>query len=306
MEKLSLQLAEHYYASMVVSTRHLPELQEDIEGSLKQGLLDEDFFQERLAWFKFKVPESLPEAQSLIVVAVPRPQSQAVFTWNGRSQALILPPTYTAYDETTKKVQVLLAEILEREGYKVASTALPLKLLSVRSGFAEYGRNNISYVSGMGSFLQLVAAYSDMPCEKDQWREAKMMKSCQECQLCRQACPTGAIPSDRFLLRAERCIVYHNERKGDIPFPEWMDPAWHNCVVGCLHCQRVCPHNRSFLQWIGEREEFTEKETELLLEGASRDRLSTETLRKLKNLSLIDYLDKLPRNLGVFFRKDVR
>ncbi len=303
MEKLSLQLAEHHYATTVLSTQHLHELQEEIEESLKRGLLNEDFFQERLAWFKFKIPESLPEAQSLIVVAVPRPQTQAVFTWNGRSQALMLPPTYTAYDETTKKVQVFLAEILEREGYKGASTALPLKLISVRSGLAEYGRNNISYVSGMGSFLQLVAVYSDMPCEKDQWREAKLMKSCQECQLCRQACPTGAIPSDRFLLRAERCIVYHNERKGDIPFPEWMDPAWHNCVVGCLHCQRVCPQNRKFLQWIGEREEFTEKETELLLEGASRDELTTVTIKKLEHLSLTDYLDNLPRNLSVFFRK---
>lgn len=304
IEKLLLQLAERHCAMVVTSTRHLSELQEEVEGKLKQDLLNEDFFQERLAWFEFKIPETLPEAQTLIVVAVPRPQSQAIFTWNGKRQALILPPTYTAYDETTKKVQVLLEEILGRDGYRVASSALPLKLLSVRSGLAEYGRNNISYVPGMGSFFQLVAVYSDMPCERDQWREAKMMKSCQECQLCRQACPTGAIPSDRFLLRAERCIVYHNERKGNIPFPEWMDPAWHNCVVGCLHCQRVCPHNRNFLQWIGEKEEFTEKETELLLEGTSKDRLTTEMLRKLGNLSLIDYLDNLPRNLSVFFRKD--
>jgi epoxyqueuosine reductase len=302
-ERLSLQLAEYRYAMRVVSTRHLPELQEEIDERLRQGLLNEVFFQERLAWFNFKTPESLADAQSLIVVAVPRPQTQAVFAWNGRSKALMLPPTYTGYKETAEKVQALLAEILGREGYRVVGTALPLKLLSVRSGLAEYGRNNICYVVGMGSFLQLVAVYSDMPCEKDQWQEARMMKSCENCQLCRQACPTGAIPSDRFLLRAERCIVYHNERKGDIPFPEWINPSWHNCVVGCLYCQRACPHNKGFLQWTDKKEEFTEKETALLLEGVPRDRLAAETMKKLESLALLDYLDELPRNLSAFFKK---
>lgn len=151
----------------------------------------------------------------------------------------------------------------------------------------------------MGSFLQLVAVYSDMPCEEDCWQESKMMKSCEECDICRRACPSGAIPSDRFLLRAERCIVYHNEKKGDVSFPDWVGASWHNCIVGCMHCQRVCPENRKFIEWIGKEEE----ETTLLLEGAPRDRLPAGTLGKLERLSLADYLDSLHRNLSVFFNK---
>jgi epoxyqueuosine reductase len=123
------------------------------------------------------------------------------------------------------------------------------------------------------------------------------------CHACRLKCPTGAIPSDRFLLQAERCIVFHNERKGDIPFPEWMDPSWHNCLVGRLHCQKICPENKDFLQWIEEREEFSEEETALLLKGVALDQLPAATVRKLKKLDLIEYLNSLPRNLGVFFRK---
>jgi len=130
-----------------------------------------------------------------------------------------------------------------------------------------------------------------------------MMKNCEECELCRRACPTGAIPSDRFLLRAERCITYHNEKKGDVPFPNWMDASWHNCIQGCMRCQKVCPLNRQFLRWIGEEEEFSEEETALLLVGVSRDRLPEETLRKQKHLSMVDYFDSLPRNLAVFFKK---
>jgi len=296
-------LVERGYQGRIVSIQHLPELKEDIEGRYRQGLFEKEFYQERLAWFDFRIPDSLPEAKSMIVVAVPRPQSQAVFTWNGETRALILPPTYVPYEGTRKRVEALLAKILSTRGYHVARTALPLKLLAVRSGLGEYGRNNICYVSGMGSFLQLVGVYSDLPCQEDNWREVQIMRRCQRCQACRLSCPTGAISSDRFLLHAERCIVFHNERKGNIPFPAWIDPSWHNCLYGCLHCQRVCPENRNFLQWIEEKEEFSQEETALLLEGVPRDQLPAPTVRKLEHLDLIEDLNSLPRNLGVFFRK---
>ena len=50
-------------------------------------------------------------------------------------------------------------------------------------------------------------------------------------------------------------------------------------------------------------EEFTEEETALLLKGVTRDQLPKATAEKLERLSLTDYLENLPRNLGVFFKK---
>jgi len=302
-DELLLNLTERGYRGCIVPIQRLPDLQEEIEGRHRQGSFYEEFYHERLACFDFGIPESLPEATSLIVVAVPRPQSQAVFTWNGRLRALILPPTYVAYESTRKRVEDLLEGILDTKGYRIARTKLPLKLLAVRGGLGLYGRNNICYVPRIGSFLQLVAVYSDLPCHKDRWREAKMMERCQNCNACRLKCPTGAIPFDRFLLRAERCIVFHNEKKGNIPFPVWMDSSWHHCLVGCLYCQKICPENKDLLLWIEEREYFSEEETALLLHGAALDQLPAETVRKLKRLDLIEYLDSLPRNLGVFFTK---
>jgi len=302
-DELLARLRERGFQGRIVSVSHLHELQKEIESLHSNALLDSQFCKDRLAWFKFQVPEDLPKAQSLIVVAVPRPQTRAIFNWNGQRRPLILPPTYTAYDAVEEQVQNLVAEILDKKGYTIMRTALPLKLLAARSGLVQYGRNNICYVSELGSFLQLVAVYSDMPCEEDSWQEATMMKSCEECELCRRACPTGAIPSDRFLLRAERCISYHNEKKGDVPFPKWMDASWHNCIVGCMRCQRVCPQNKEVIQWTEEEEEFSEEETALLLEGVRHDDLPVTTQRKLEHLDLVDYLDGLPRNLGVFFKK---
>jgi epoxyqueuosine reductase len=296
-------LRERGYQARTISVAHLPLLQKQIDEQRSQKLLDRQFFEERLSWVRFQVPESLSKAQSIIVAAVPRPQTRAVFTWNGVRRPLILPPTYTAYEGIMKQVQDLLAQLLSEKGYSVTRTALPLKLLAARSGLVQYGRNNITYVSSMGSFLQLAAYYSDMPCEEDSWQEPTMMQACENCDLCRRACPTGAIPSDRFLLRAEFCISYHNEKKGDIPFPGWMDPSWHNCIEGCMRCQRACPVDEQFLNWVEDEEEFSEEETAMLLEGTSREKLPEETARKLAHLSILDDVDILPRNLGVFFKK---
>lgn len=291
------------YQARLVSIDRVALLHKQLDGLRKKGLFDDAFFQERLAWFRFQAPESLPRAQSVIVAAIPRPQTRAIFTLNGDRRALIVPPTYTSYDGVQEQFENVIAEILGRKGFSFARTMLPLKQLAVRSGLGQYGRNNICYVSGIGSFLQLVAVYSDLRCEEDGWREPVMMESCEGCELCRRACPTGAISSDRFLLRGERCIVFHNEKKGDVPFPDWMAASWHNCVVGCMHCQRVCPLNKDFIGWFGEEEEFSEEETALLLEGVPHDKVPATILRKLERLSLVEDLGRLPRNLGVFFKE---
>lgn len=301
-EELFLALEERGYKGRIVSLQHLSDLQEEIEGRYREALFDEEFYRERLAVFDFRPPTNVPGANSLIVVAVPQPQIQVIFTWNGKAVPLIVPPTYLYWRETDKQVEDLLAKVLLPTGRSVAQAVLPEKLLAVHSGLGMYGRNNICYVPGMGSFHRLVALYSDLPCQEDSWREPEMMERCQDCYACLHNCPTGAITVERFLIRAERCITFRNEKPGDVPFPAWIDPSWHNCLVGCLHCQKVCPENRDFWPWIEGDETFSEEETALLLEGVSFERLPGEVAEKVERLDLVEYLDILPRNLSVIFR----
>ena len=129
-----------------------------------------------------------------------------------------------------------------------------------------------------------------------------MMEACRNCRACLNNCPTGAITEERFLLRAERCLSFHNEQPGNIPFPSWINPSWHNCIEGCMLCQRVCPEDKKFWSWVEGNEEFSEEETTLLLQGGPRDRLAKETIDKLERLDILDDLELLPRNLGVFLR----
>jgi len=333
-EELFSQLEERGYKGRIVSIQRLSDLQGEIEGRYRQGLFDEEFYRTWITRFAFSPPDSLPGARSLIVIAIPQPQTRVTFTWNGETLPLIIPPTYVAYGETNKQVEDLLVGILGPAGYRVTQATLPMKLLAVRSGLGAYGKNNICYVPGMGSFHQLAAFYSDLPCQEDNWQESRMMESCQNCSACLRNCPTGAIPSatpstlrpgsgqaslraglrtgpsaslrtgasERFLLRAERCITFYNERAGDFSFPAWLEPSWHNCLIGCLDCQRVCPQNKDFLGWVKEGAEFSQEETALILEGVPLDQLPAATVRKLEQLDLTEFPDVLPRNLGVFFR----
>jgi epoxyqueuosine reductase len=301
-EMLNERFEERGLKGRVVSSRHLQDLQNEIESHHTQGLFDEEFYQEGLSFFSFLPPDDFPSAESLIVVAVPRPQTKISFTWGGKTLTLILPPTYMGFKEIKPQIESLLAEWLAPEGYHVASSLLPRKLLAVRSGLAEYGRNNISYILGMGSFFHLSVFYSDLPCQQDIWCESRMMDRCQNCKICQIKCPTDAITAERFLLHAERCLVFHNERSADHPFPDWIDPTSHNCLVGCMLCQQFCPENKAFLECFDGNETFSHEETSLLLKGASSNQFPVETLAKLERLGLLEYLEILPRNLGVFFR----
>ncbi len=301
-EILSDKLQEKGLESRLVPARHVQDLRDDIEAEYAQGFFSEAFYRERLQFYKFSLPEELPDARSIIVVAMPRPQTPVKFVFDGKSFTLTLPPTYARYSQITRLVREMLSEILVPEGLHVAHTMLPLKLLAACSGLAEYGRNNVCYIHGMGSFFELSAYYSDLPWEADTWSEPRMLVRCESCQACRIKCPTQAITGERFLLHAERCLTYHNESASTRPFPAEIDPAVHNALIGCMLCQRFCPEDKPFLDYFEPSVDFSAEETMLIMSGAALERLPAETIGKLEYLELAGDLDKLPRNLGVFFK----
>jgi epoxyqueuosine reductase len=227
--KLISALEQNGYRGKIVSVEHLGNLKNDIDTLHRQGLFDAEFVAEELSGFDFTLPDGIPRAKSLIIAAAPQPQVRVTFTLEDKELPCIIPPTYRY--ATDRKIENLLRTHLEPADFHVQMTMIPRKLLAVRSGLAQYGKNNITYIEGLGSFFRLVTFVSDLPCPEDGWQELGFLNDCTSCDICTKACPGGAIGADRFLLHAERCLTFHNERPPE--FPAWLNPSWHHCLVGC-------------------------------------------------------------------------
>ena len=292
-------LKMHGYRSKIVSIAHVAELETEIKTLHREGRLDEEIYDTYLASFDFKCQEKIANAASLIIVSVPQPQVRVVFERENKSFPVIIPPTYAS--SVDKHVAEILGAYLKPQGYSMQKVRLPDKLLAVRSGLARYGKNNITFVEGLGSFHRPVVFISDFACETDSWGESAAMEQCEACNACRKACPTKAIGSDRFQLHAERCITFHNERSHD--FLNWLLPTWHNCLVGCMICQKVCPANKEVAKWIEDGVTFDREETRLILNGTPQDKLPHVTFEKLKSLDMMEYYPVLRRNLKVLIEQ---
>jgi len=300
-EKIEKRFEKQGFRGKVVSIAHVRELQREIDALHRKGLLDEELYGAYLASFDFQCQQKLANARSLIIVSVPQPQVRVTFVRKDRSFPVIIPPTY--FHSTDHQVADDLRTYFGPEGYKLQKVRLPEKLLAVRSGLAQYGKNNITYVAGMGSFHRPVVFISDVPCAEDNWGKPSVLDLCENCTACAKACPTDAVGSDRFQLHAERCLTFHNERRND--FPEWLSPAWHNSLVGCMICQKVCPANKELVKWIEDGAVFNHEETALILDGVSEDHLPHAALEKLKKLGIMEYGHVLGRNLKALIDKSI-
>lgn len=294
------KLEENGFKAKMVAIEHVSELKQDIDEKYRKGLFDPEFYQVRLASFDFEKPEQLPNATSIIVVAAPQPKALIHIELNEKRYPVIVPPTYSY--ATDKQAGEILEAALTGPGYQVAKVRLPFKLLAVHSGLAQYGTNNISYVNGMGSFHRLAAFYTDLPLIEDNWGEMQVMQRCEKCSACIQVCPSGAITKERFLIQGERCLTFHNER--NVEFPEWLDPDWHNALVGCLHCQRVCPVDKDAFKRVEDKGVMSGEDANRLMSGASRDELSEAGIQLIEQLGLMEYYDRLGRNLKMLMRND--
>ncbi|UCE44989.1 MAG: hypothetical protein JSU93_06255 [Methanobacteriota archaeon] len=215
---------------------------------------------------------------------------------------VVVPPTYSDAHKVTWRARNELKRAFEPRQYKLVRGVLPAKLLAVRSGLARYGRNNITYIPKYGSFHRLTSFYSDYDSPIDYWQEKEALPLCAKCSACIKACPTKAIEKDRFLIRAERCLTYLNEKDASHAFPRWVGAEAHNSVIGCMRCQRSCPYNKEVADWYVDRGVFDEAETEYLLQERYRGRKAATIQRKLKAVGL--ELHIFPRNLEVLLGKE--
>jgi len=236
----------------------------EILGRRASAELDDEFFAREIRGVVGE--EDGRSAGAVVVVAVPRTAWRVSFDLGEARFVAIIPPTYVRYRALFEEVrQDLAANGLP--GAKVEHLVGPLKAVAARLGLVRYGRNNVTYAPGVGSYMQLCGYVTDaqLPTDERELPQARaFLPECDDCRVCRSACPTGAIADDRLLLHAHRCLTYANENPG--VWPGWVPARAHNCLLGCLRCQRACPANPK-LKVADSGVLFSAAETRALLEN---------------------------------------
>jgi epoxyqueuosine reductase len=295
-DRLKTKLKEYNADCKIVSISHIPELESEYRLSLASDHIDKQFVEKQINnYIDFSSIYKNPSIKSLIVVATPSRLVEVKFLYNGSTYCLKIPPHYSDRIKVTTRIKNITSRIFNDNGYKTLPVILPKKLLAVHSGLAEYGKNNLAYISGMGSFFRLTVFASDLPSNHDYWQGLKLLEKCLKCRACQVHCPTGAIRADQFIINAENCLTYYNELQGS--FPEWIDPKSHNSIIGCMICQNICPENKQYKEALVQKDIFSESETNMILNEISFEYLPENLQEKLNNLSLERYYKRLSRNI---------
>ncbi len=289
-------LASAGWTARVVPAARVDEVRGRVAGALASGELPgptADHLEDEVA---FTWPTGVTEPRSVVVGATTRPLTRAKLTINGETREAVVPPHYAGYRTVPDGLAAAVGAALAPSGASAARFEPPLKTLAACAGLAGYGRNNIAYVQGLGSYLMLAAAVTDAPPPEDAvWGEPRQLDRCERCSACLRACPTGAIRADRFLLQTDRCLTGLNE--AEAPFPGWVDPAWHHCAVGCLRCQQACPENAFVDLVVSPAEVFDDAETAAILAATPAGELGAATRDKLSRCGLDYSLTLIARNL---------
>ncbi len=255
------------------------ETRRELEARRSRSEFDESFYGSELKSFASEGSEV--SGRTVVVVVKPRPAHSVHFEMEGKDFEALIPPTYFRYRALFEDIRMDLAEH-GLPGVRIEHLWGPLKSIAGRLGLIRYGRNNIGYADGLGSYIQLCGYWTDavLPeMETAKSAEPSMLPQCENCEICLNQCPTGAITEERMLLRAERCLTFVNESPGD--WPAWVNPRAHYCLLGCLECQRSCPANPELpVEHTGLC--FSANETQFLLSAGKGMNDRTESGIRLK------------------------
>lgn len=108
-----------------------------------------------------------------------------------------------------------------------------------RTGLGWIGKNTLLLNKDRGSYFFLAELIIDVTFDYDH----PVKDHCGTCTRCIDACPTGAISEEGYVMDGSKCISYATiELKEAIP-PSFKGKM-EDWIFGCDICQEVCPWNR--------------------------------------------------------------
>ena len=165
----------------------------------------------------------------------------------------ICPPLYgiiapfarrNYYKELRQKLTKLAKELKKLYGgefyISVNGNKLAEKLLASNSGIGFYGKNSLIINEKYGSYIVLGCIVTSLIIENI----PPVPSKCGSCELCKKACPTGAIIGDGKISPSE-CLQFlcQQEKISE----KYISFLGHK-IYGCNICQDVCPMNKKALK----------------------------------------------------------
>ena len=146
-----------------------------------------------------------------------------------------------------------VAKRLQDDGHEaqvvVDDNALMDREAARRAGLGWYGKNTCLLIPKKGSRFVLGSVITTAALAPS----SPVERTCGTCNLCQQACPTGALDT-AGQLDARRCLAWLLQAEGI--FPRAYRAALGNRFYGCDDCQDVCPIN-SLEERLGENRRAT-------------------------------------------------
>jgi epoxyqueuosine reductase len=282
-------------STALCSTSRLEEVSRELTARYVAGEIASEIFQRYFAGFSYSPPATLPDANSLLLVAAPIGRSEIELDLELGPFVATIPPTYGA-EEKIKEDETLLASFFNERRIAYARAWLPLKALAARAGLARYGRDNVLKFEGAGSFVRLDAWWTELEAEGEYWGEPRVLERCASCGACAKACPNDCFLGGRFLMDASKCLTFMNE--GQTPFPSWVGHECHNAAVGCLLCQDACPENRDVPgRSVYRRFVLDRSASELLMAGRPLAELPASAAAAVRAAEMVGCEGRLARNL---------
>jgi epoxyqueuosine reductase len=296
LQEFSSELRKRDSVFSVVNINKIAEIESEITS--QRNIL---FFENNhhIDDYNFEPYKDKNSINSIFIIATPSPIYILRMKSSKEDIDIKIPPIYGNRNQILEDIKNTTAKIFGKHGFSTFPVILPKKLLAVCSGMAQYGNNGLTYINGMGSYFRLTAFASDFRSDHYTWLKPSMMKTCQYCGKCIENCPTKALKRGNPWVNINRCITEFNERDGT--FPDWIHSDWHNCLVGCIRCQEVCPYNsqKGQIKIIPiERSEVND-----IINIKRFDDLSEHLKRILITLNMDRYYSKLKRNIGYLIKQ---
>lgn len=200
---------------------------------------------------------ALPEAKSLVVAVYDYFNAGFPEGLVGKVGRAYQARCYIAPPERLHGARpLLMRQFLEKAGCQVAPwvggrTGVPERQAAARAGVAQFGRNNFACAPGIGSFIIVHTFIVDADLPADTATDT--LHCPPKCQLCRQACPTGALTAD-LRLNPKLCVAFNtfttrgSETGISTYVPQEIRGRMGSWIHGCDVCQEVCPKNQHKLK----------------------------------------------------------